>query len=608
VPDRVSVESPCPDLADLLLASEGELPRKRQAEVVLHLRRCAACREQLGNVGLAMREYQDAMPAPSAAATDAATVRQDLFRTRVQQEQRVHRIRNSRLAIGRWLPVAAAVPVLVGALFFSNHYSSVVRAEELLTRAEAIQHSVPTGTVRRLQIHVRRATARARTAPSGKTDGRTPATASNTARSDQPEQWSFTREVGGWTPSADGHDSTALIHTVAASPAVSASPDEEAELSQILDASHFDWRDPLSVRGFRAWRASLADKTESVTPISSDALALRTQTSDGALRSAELIVRRADFQPLRQTLQVDGFGEVEIIELSRWVAPVVPVVEHRSAAIVPTVESPAPNAEILDEAELDVRVALRDAAVDWNPAIAITRAGHAIEVRGVVDPRHKAEIARALNKITPVRVALRVGPETSGDQSAASADSLLASSPHEAGGTAARESTPPAVSPSPAPLTRWLERTFGGDERATAFLAALDADVEQVRHRTGAFARLAVRYSEAETSRLNVPARQKLDALALAQYGDVVKAVEAVDDRLALFLGTTTRRTLPESVPQPWQAWAVMMSPRAQRLAHAIHEVAHDQDLPLPTELRAGQAEPPALLNLRQAADALWEQ
>ena len=60
MPDRAPSESPCPDLADLLLASEGELPRKRQAEVALHLRRCAACREQLGGAGLAMREYQDA--------------------------------------------------------------------------------------------------------------------------------------------------------------------------------------------------------------------------------------------------------------------------------------------------------------------------------------------------------------------------------------------------------------------------------------------------------------------------------------------------------------------------------------------------------------------
>ena len=61
--------------------------------------------------------------------------RLEVFRDRLQDERRIQTANRVHLPFRRWLPVAAAVPVLVGALFFSNRYTSVLRAEELLTKA-----------------------------------------------------------------------------------------------------------------------------------------------------------------------------------------------------------------------------------------------------------------------------------------------------------------------------------------------------------------------------------------------------------------------------------------------------------------------------------------
>jgi hypothetical protein len=602
VPDRVHPDSPCPDLADLLLASEGELPKRRQTEVAAHLRQCAACREQLGSVGLAMREYQDAEPRSSAAFADATADRLDQFRTRLQQERRAQVAREIRLPVlpvRRWLPVAAAVPVLVAALFFSDRYSSVVRAEEFLTRAAAQEQSAPVGTVRRLQFHVRR------TASRGPAQGR--GGVGPVLTSSGGDQWSFTRDVGA---------------SNVASTASASVPAEE--LGALLQASHFDWSDPLSVRGFRTWRESLSTKTDSVTPIGGDALALRTVASTGVLRSAELIVRRVDFQPLKQTLSFEGFGDVEIVEVSRWVVGARTVADQ-SASPAPIVGSSDPGAEAdaLDEAELDVRSTLHRLALDWNPAIAVERSGRAIEVRGHIDASHKAQIARALSGHGLVHLKLRADNDPSsrstataapvapasgepGSVSALTAEAL--SAPRVDG--APRPDDLPRITPtlSQPPLHRWLERTFGQDERASTFLAALEADAQQVRRRAAAFAVLAARYQENDTRRLTGPARKKLETLADAQYRDLTNAVETLDDRLALFLGTATRRATGPSVGRPWQPSAKAIDARAERLDQAIQELLRVDDLPLPTEIGTGHAEPPTLVRLRAATDALWDQ
>lgn len=581
MPEPRDATAPCPDLAELLMASEGELSKRRQSEVSAHLRLCPACREQLGSVGLALREYQDAVTNANAttraAEADASADRLEVFRDRLQDERRTQTANRVRLPFRRWLPVAAAVPVLVGALFFSNRYTSVLRAEELLTKAAAQEQTVPANTVRRLEIHIKRTGVRT------------------------------TRDVG----------TSARI--------VSASENNaDVEVTRRLAASHLDPQDPLSVRAFRTWHDSLRSKTDSVSPAGRDALALHTETEDGVLQSVDLIVRRIDFQPLRATFAFADLGEVEITELSRWVAPALTVAE-RSAPTIPNVapEPTAKSTNALDETELDVRAALHRVGLDANSAIAVTRSAHAVEVRGHVVGQRKSEVTRALMNIGSVKMLLHTDTDPA---PAASSLNLLeppknvappeplaavdttARVPEGMEATSTTSGSPGAYTrPVPASLQHWLERTFGHGGAASAFLPDLESVTEQVQHRSAAFALLAKRYPVSEAHRLAPDAGRKLDALADTQYRDLVSAIEALNDRLSLFLGTRTRRAAL-APPQPWQQCALELPARTDTLVDALRTVMRQTDLPLPTDLQAGRHEPSSLSNLREAADALWNQ
>ncbi len=588
MPEDPRADSPCPELAELILASEGEVPKRRQRELSDHIRSCPTCRADLGNAGRALSEYQDAHETPElrAAEATAAADRMAEFRLRLHDEQRTTAANASPFSFRSWLPVAAAVPVLVAALFISTRYSAVVRAEELITRAVAQEESVPVGTVRRVEIRV------------------TP-TRSGTPTGGHHQAWSMTRELGLTRP---------------AMTSASANPDHDA-LVALLEANHLEWQDPLSVRAFRTWRDSLPHKTDSVTFPDPDTLALQTTTADGLLRSAVLIVRRVDFQPIKQMLNFEGFGQVEIVELSRWVAT-SPSLAERSVTPSPAGPIAAPSADTLDEAELDVRRALHDVNADLNPTIAVGRSARAIEVRGRVNPRRRAEITRALNKLEPVRVMLQ-GTERSTTSSSETAERGLVrgttatpatdvestgawatDSPHASNADAARL----PVDFGTQSLQQWLDRTFGPGERAAMFLPTLADEFEHVQRRAEAFSALAVRYPESATSQLSRSARDKLDALVDAQYRDLMKAVQALDDHLALFLGTTTRPAVDTSTPRPWQPCAAAMVSSVQRLRLAVVDVLQQRDLPLPTEIAPGREEPSSLSNLRRAVDALWQQ
>ncbi len=572
MPEDPRADSPCPELADLILASEGELPKRRQREVSEHVRHCSTCREALGGADRSLAEFEDALNTPQriAAEATAAAARTAEFRVRLHDEQRTTAAKASRLSFRSWLPVAAAVPVLVAVMFMSNRYSEVVRAEELLTRAVAQEESAPADTVRRVEIRVTRS-------------AEALATASRTKRG----SWSMTREIGFARPVSSSE---------------SAANADSAEVATMMEANHFEWWDPLSVRGFRAWRDSLAHKSDSVSIADADTFALRTTTPDGTLRSAELIVRRVDFQPLRATLNFEGFGAVEIVELSRW-AGHAPVVAENTAASAPVVASHEPTPEMLDEAELDVRRTLHDVGVDWNPAIAVARTGHGVEVRGRIDARHKSALAPILSRMPLVKVSLRPVNAVSDAYPPPAGDVLP--KPALPGSTRAEEST--SAPPRTRSLQRWLDRTFGRSERSSTFISSLTADAEQVQRRAAAFAGLAARYPDSETRRLAAPARQKLEALVDAQYREVVQAVEALDDHLTLFLGTTTRPAA-DVTPQPWQSCAAALTMRVDRLDQAIRDLLRESDLPLPTEIGTGHEEPTPLSNLRQADAAMWKQ
>jgi len=573
VSDRLRTNSQCPDLADLLLATDKELPKRRQNEIDAHLRSCALCRDRVGDAILAIREYRDsASEAPILAPTERLFAD---FRERLQQEQRARLRREVRIPTRHWLPVAAAALLALATFFFSSRYSSVVEAEELLSRAEVREQTAATNTVRRLEIRVRR--------PRNTDGGKSTFIQSRAPGSSDVHL--FTRTVGR----------TATVNV----PPVSA---DEAELAQLFEHNHFLSQDPLRARGFREWRASLTTKTDRVTAIG-DELSLQTTTPEGTLRGAELIVDRLNFEPLRASWDFKDFGQVEIIEVAHWTAPsAVP----EKPAFPTTVERGPANSDVLEEAELDVRIVLHQLAVDWNPEIVLVRAGRAVEVRGAVGPEDRATISLGLRDVAHVRVAVHANAGAAGDVGLGSEDGAF---PKKKGperqdiGADESPSTVPSSTPR-SPLTQWLARTFGASDRAGTFLAELTARSEDVHRRSAAFAALARRYPEAE--RLPRTSQSKLDQLVEAHYRDLVGAVDALDTELTIFLGTGTRMAPGRSAPRPWQPRAHAAAAVATRVSEAVQTLLRHDDLPLPTEIASGR-EPAVLRDVRRVLDELWQ-
>src|SRR5262249_11582192 len=89
-PDRVSATAACPDVAELMLASENELPKQRLLAIRAHVRGCASCRKHLGDTQLAIDSFGEDLSGapPSPADIDASSVRHDTFHRRLRVEQR----------------------------------------------------------------------------------------------------------------------------------------------------------------------------------------------------------------------------------------------------------------------------------------------------------------------------------------------------------------------------------------------------------------------------------------------------------------------------------------------------------------------------------------
>lgn len=159
MPDRAAPIADCPDTAELLLASEGELPKRRLAAVREHVRRCATCRDRLGDTESAVDAYADDLAGAPASPPeiDASLARSGAFRSALLAEASepcVKREASSWPAVSTrsWLPVAAAIPIVVIGLIFSSRYTSTLKADELLTRAAVQERAEPKATVHRVEI------------------------------------------------------------------------------------------------------------------------------------------------------------------------------------------------------------------------------------------------------------------------------------------------------------------------------------------------------------------------------------------------------------------------------------------------------------------------
>jgi hypothetical protein len=580
----------CPPLADLLLAVEQELPAARQAVVQTHLQHCEACQQSVARTNSYVEAYE------SERGEDRTAERLVRFRERVRTEQRARVARSLRVpSLRRWLPIAAVVPLLVVGALLSRKYTAVVQAEELLTRAVAQERRVPAGTIQQVRI---------RLTPPGV----------------QVKAVSLVREIGDH----------AVARTVSGRPGIG-DPSEpvadEATLERLLTTNNFDWRRPLNVDRFQTWRASLTRKKDSVMLTGDSLLVLRTTTTEGMLREAELTVRRDDFHAVRQALVLDGIGRIEIEEVSAWITPSSSVASTLVASAKQNTTDTqdaraALDGETLDDAELDARIALRVLGADLLPHVRVARSVRGITIDGTVpSARQKQALVSRFASLAHVQTMLRVAPDA-------------------AGGVAAGAKIGPG-------LSRWLARTFGqvsidsgaaglagagtpdatntaGNNTATINTAALgvgpaDSAADRylpdvmsaaaaVQQRVAALRTLASRYPETVVDRLSPAAQAKLQMLVDAHYRALASHMDRLDNHLALILGSTTRMKWAAHAPEAWQQHVAAAVAPTGRLIAAVQALPSVQEeLPLPPEVQRGAAEPAIMIDLRTSFSAVWD-
>jgi len=146
-----------------------------------------------------------------------------------------------------------------------------------------------------------------------------------------------------------------------------------------------------------------------------------------------------------------------------------------------------------------------------------------------------------------------------------------------------------------APLTigleRWRARTFGGGAAADAFGPQLSDMVDRLR---------------AQAHRLSRWTSRPASRPVVEDYGAFMRELEAVDRQLALFLGSSTRPLSSAVPPADLGSRGAVIAARADALRSAVRALLAHDDVPLPTDLASGDAEPEPLAAVRRALDALW--
>lgn len=470
-----------PDEGKLLRYLDGELPLLQTRQVQRHLAACWKCRTEVeelqATVGDCMRYRKDVLeaqlPAPPNAwmdmgrefdRIDAALEAGPFWKRLLPRTQSL-----------RWSMAAAAAMALVAVLVYQLRETPAVQAANLLKRAAAAaaEHPRP---AHRYQIRTR---------------GLKVIRAATGANAPLPEA-----------------------------------------VAQRFRAAHYDSTDPLSARSFEQWRDSLAVKTDEVSTIpasndSEERYRIETETPDGELASATLILRAADLEPLDGRLEFRDREWIEFSELTEPPAvsdgttsarnvevPVRPSVPSGKAALPPRA-----TASISDE--LQVLSALHQIGADLGDPIEVKRSGGKVQVSGVgITPQRQQQIHRMLDPLpnvslyfaTPAAVSSEV-PATSG---AAATE---------------REAAPATDAPAGAPAgtapTRLIQQLGGQMEFERFSSQVLDAN-EAAMARAYALRGLAQRFPAAEESAMSEADRRELRAMAAEHVAAMASQIAAI--------------------------------------------------------------------------------
>jgi hypothetical protein len=206
------------------------------------------------------------------------------------------------------------------------------------------------------------------------------------------------------------------------------------ELERVLVANGMDPARPLSPAGYGQWRDRLPRREETVSAVSlpggASALALATAAPgphrEGAIVEASLVLRSADWHPMRESLKVQGAGELfeyEMTEVAFDLRPVDPALfasdrtpsVPAAPAAQPLAPPPVTAPTTLDPGSIEVQAWYtlhRLRACLGEPIQVVREPSGRVAVEGLAEtPARKQELLAALGRIPGLKIELRTPEE-----------------------------------------------------------------------------------------------------------------------------------------------------------------------------------------------------
>lgn len=452
---------------DLLLYLDGELTAARSRLVKTHLQSCWRCRVRSEKIGHAVTAFVERRHAwTEAAPPPGGWARFEARLARAAEEPVERRFSWPAVLDLRQLwrtPAAAAVVFALAAVLYLN-WTPRVSASEVLRRAESTELR-EIGTALEPVVYQKFEVRRSQ--------------GSRTAVG-MVEEWSDLRQSRHVRRGGE---------------------EVWSDLETVLRKNHMSPGRPLSAAAYHSWSKRLHAKQEALSEArledGAEVLSLQTTSHDrpeaGAILAARLVLRRQDWHPVRESLQVHtatGIQEYALTELAFHVVPrttldasifgeppVLPVTHAPIPRLksVPAAAPVPPAIPVPDTAEIEVRAlgALhRAGACLREPVQMIRDAAGGVVVRGLTENNErKLALLAALEPIPSLRIELKTFEEVAQHQ-AAQAEAHMAESPMPA----------QQVQPVTTPLQKRLGGTLSASQVAKLSNQAVTCSEEWVSH------------------------------------------------------------------------------------------------------------------------------
>ncbi|MCL4851290.1 MAG: hypothetical protein KJZ78_07880 [Bryobacteraceae bacterium] len=558
------VKSGHPSAGVLLLYLEGELEDHLAAAVEHHTRACWTCRAQCERMERGIRSFVDfhetaEIPPPPAG--------RQAFLSRLREQAPVatsgaagcwFHWRRGLVAAGG-LSAAAMLALLVVSVLFPTHSVSAAQFLDRASRAAQATHAP--GSKQRIveRIRIRR---------------------------------------GTQVLHSTVHYGVGVRRTISAPP--------PAEMQRALELARNDWRDPLNVSDFAAWRESLRSRKDHINQKGGE-LVLTTEAKDASpVSRASLTVDQFTWRPVARHVDFSDQPPVGVVIESREVqddaepaaaAPPAgpPPQPPEQASTSANNESTAPDARQLERTELELRELFHLLAADVREAPEIWQGDGCVYFRLFAEsPERHEEILRATQRI-----------------------SLACEFPTGPGGTyippeeAADPGTSPTRTPTNPPFESALREHFGGQDQANRYLDQVTDLYVRLLAEVTALERLGERYPDLEIRRMPPDEQARIERLARDHVVAIAASSREYSTLASSILDSiATRDATPPSARSakltrpcvPWQAAAPLIAANLRRFQRSFSRLFVKDEIPAPDEQSVA-----SLLSDVAVAHELWQ-